>query len=190
LFSFHGKNTKPNNINLQKSVIQTLLLSRDKRYKHVEEDMELRKENMKRKIDFHPKLFSILVILLLFGIAIAPGFNAVKITRSIDNISNNNSEEESENYEILIDDCNCQNNSKDTGYPRICDFLSNLYLCYMIIMVLPFILAWAYYEGGYISETMLQIIWGAIFLPMYPVVKLNELLNCPELELPDGWTDP
>ena len=145
---------------------------------------------MKWKMFFHPKLLSILLVLLLFGIVVAPGFNAVKITKPIDNISDNNPEEKSENYEILIDDCNCQNNSKDTGYPRICDFLSNLYLCYMIIMVLPFILAWAYYETGYITETMLKIIWGAIFLPMYPVVKLNDLLNCPELELPDGWTDP
>lgn len=151
---------------------------------------------MKWKNIFHPKFLSIFVILLLFGIAVAPSVNAIKITKPINNIEekfeslSNTEPVEAEYNEILIDDCNCQNNSKDTGYPRICDFLSNLYLCYMIIMVLPFILAWAYYETGYITETMLKIIWGAIFLPMYPVEKLNELLNCPELELPDGWTDP
>lgn len=164
--------------------------------------MDLEGENMKWKMIFHPKFLSILVILLLSGIAIAPSFNAIKVTETIDNISNINIEEKSElvsntepveveNNEILIDDCNCHNNSENTGYPeRICDFLFVLYNSYTIIMVLPFILAFAYYEYGYISETMLKIIWGAIFLPMYPVVKLNELLNCPDIEFDFWWNDP
>lgn len=134
---------------------------------------------MNRKIAFHPKFISIFILLLLFGIAIAPSFNGIKITKPIDNIPS-----KFFNYNN-IEKLNNSNNLKDIYPPIICTYLGIFSLVYYGTFLL---VVTAFLEGK-ISEDLMYKITDKLIKRINSLQNISNFLNCPEMPW-DDWIDP
>lgn len=127
---------------------------------------------MKWKMVFHPKFLSIFVILLLFGIAVAPSINAIKITKNSVNISDI---EIDKNLDSLDD-------KSPSDFPDgICSCLLVIFGTYGLMIMIPLMML---YEEGLLTTEQVVAFAAILAAPVYPFILTYMVLNC---TLPDWW---